>query len=64
MSRGPLTYRKSDLKRALAAAAETGHHVQRAEIDKTGKIVVIFSDEQPTTSLLARDWDEALNNDR
>jgi hypothetical protein len=62
MSRGPLTFRKRDLQRALTTVTEAGHDVARVEIDKDGKIVLILDDEQPTSP--ARDWDEALSNDR
>jgi hypothetical protein len=62
--RGPLTFRQSDLTRALKGAAQAGQVPTRAEIDRDGKISLTFSGEQPTPPSPARDWDEALSNDR
>jgi hypothetical protein len=41
VGRGPATFKKEDLKRALSATKEAGFNVQRIEIDKTGNIVVV-----------------------
>ena len=41
MSRGPSTFRQQDAIRALRAAAAAGLDVERLEISKDGKIVVI-----------------------
>lgn len=45
MSRGPATFRQQDVTRALKAVATAGIKVQRVEIDKTGKIVVIAAND-------------------
>jgi hypothetical protein len=63
MSRGPLTFRKRDLQRALTTVTQAGHDVARVEIDKAGKIVLILN-EDPIPTPSARDWDKALSNDR
>jgi hypothetical protein len=60
--RGPPTFRQGDLTRALKGARQAGQVPTRAEIDRDGKISLTFGDEQPPSS--ARDWDEALSNDR
>lgn len=41
MSKGPQTFRQTDVTRALRAVAAAGIQVQRVEIDKEGKIVVV-----------------------
>jgi hypothetical protein len=62
--RGPLSFKQSDLTRALKAARAAGHVAARVEIEKNGKIIVILNDDKPASSSPARDWDEALSNDR
>ena len=42
MARGPLTFLKSDLVRALKSAKDADLEVARVEIDRDGKIVVIM----------------------
>src|SRR5215468_9284608 len=42
MARSRLRFTQTDLKRALRGAAAAGQPVQRFEIDREGKIVVIF----------------------
>ena len=42
MARGPLTFRQSDLVRALKGAKAAGLDISKVEIDKDGKIVVII----------------------
>ena len=61
MARGPCTFRQLDVTRALRGAAAAGIPVQRVEIDKEGKIVVITgkSPESPRDSEDKRnEWDE------
>jgi hypothetical protein len=41
MSRGPQTFKQSDVTRALKATVKAGIAVERVEIDKNGKIVVV-----------------------
>ena len=41
MSRRPCTFRQTDVTRALRAAKAAGVDVQRFEIDRDGKIVVV-----------------------
>ena len=41
MSRGQQTFRQSDITKALRATVKAGFAVQRIEIDKNGKIVVV-----------------------
>jgi hypothetical protein len=41
MSRGQQTFKQSDVIKALKAAVRAGFAVERVEIDKNGKIVVV-----------------------
>jgi len=41
MSRGQQTFKQSDVTRALKATVKAGIAVERVEIDKDGKIVVV-----------------------
>jgi hypothetical protein len=55
MSRRPLTFKQTDLVRALKAATSAGLKVGRFEIDKNGNIVVIAGDGQQSNS--KNEWD-------
>ena len=41
MSRGQQTFKQSDVTKALKAAVKAGLAIERVEIDKSGKIVVV-----------------------
>ena len=41
MSRGPRTFRQADVTRAIKAAVAAGVEIERVEVDKDGRIVVI-----------------------
>jgi hypothetical protein len=45
MSRGPATFKQTDLTRALKAARAAGVQVSRFEIDASGKIVVVAAND-------------------
>ena len=53
MARGHLTFKKSDLTRAIKAAETAGKVVERAWIERDGKIVLDFI--KPTNSIVTRD---------
>ena len=63
MSRGPQTFRQTDVTRVLKAAAKAGVAVQRVEIDKTGKIVVVTATAQEADAEKSEknEWDEVLH---
>ncbi len=42
VARGACTFRQQDVARALRAATSAGREVQRVEIDRTGKIVLVM----------------------
>jgi hypothetical protein len=44
MSRGSITFRQTDLTRAIKAARNAGVNVARAEIGKDGKIVIVIGE--------------------
>jgi hypothetical protein len=50
MSKGPSTFRQTDVKRAIRAAESAGKKVDRVEIDRDGKIVVLFPDNGETNT--------------
>jgi len=59
MSKGRHLFRETELRRAVKAAESAGMKISRVEIDCTGKISLIPSDD--TTSVERGDqWDAAL----
>ena len=42
MSRSPQTFKQRDITRALKGAMASGRDVERAEIDKSGRIIIVF----------------------
>jgi hypothetical protein len=40
MSKGPCTFRKSDLRRGVEALKSAGMNVERVEIDRAGRIIL------------------------
>jgi len=59
VKRGPLTFKASDVTRAVKAVAAAGVHIARIEIDKAGKIVIITADptDKPGETTEANEWD-------
>ena len=45
MSRRPLPFRQTDVARAIRGAIAAGLSVQRVEVDKAGKIVVVVGED-------------------
>ena len=43
MSRGPLTFKQRDVAAAIRAAVQAGEQVQRIEISREGRIVIILA---------------------
>ncbi len=44
MSRGPCTFKQGDVTRALRATVAAGISVERIEIDRDGKIIVVTAE--------------------
>ncbi|HVH77160.1 MAG TPA: hypothetical protein VM755_19770 [Stellaceae bacterium] len=44
MARGPTTFRQRDVTAAVKAVEAAGYKVERVEIDKVGKIVVVTTE--------------------
>ena len=42
MGHGPATFKETDLTRALRAARKAGAEVERVEIDRDGRIVLVL----------------------
>ena len=58
MSKGPSTFRKSDVKRGIEALELAGKRVARVEIDKAGKIVIVTTNgTQVGESAEVNEWD-------
>jgi len=50
MSRGPTTFRQSDLTRAIRGVRNAGVQVSRAEIGKDGKIIIVVGEASNVSS--------------
>src|SRR5262249_37115659 len=61
MARGSLTFRQTDVTRALKAVTAAGIEVARIEIDRNGRIVIIPG---KPTSEEANEWDRAYGADQ
>ncbi len=59
MARGRCTFKQKDATRAARAAIAAGLEVQRIEIEKDGKIVVVIgkSQESPVQGRGDNEWD-------
>jgi hypothetical protein len=59
MARGRCTFKQQDVTRALRAAAAAGMKVERYEIDKDGKIIVVTGkpQEPAAESRGGNEWD-------
>jgi hypothetical protein len=58
MSRGPLPFRQTDVARAIKGAVAAGLTVQRVEVDKDGKIIVVVGQTDKTEPKAgANEWD-------
>jgi hypothetical protein len=63
MARGPCTFKQQDVTRALRATVAAGIAVQRVEIDRDGKIVVVTGETQQVVVDAGRgdnEWDRVL----
>ncbi|WP_298106488.1 hypothetical protein [Bradyrhizobium sp.] len=59
MSRGVQTFRQADLTKALKGAVAAGINVDRIEIDRAGKIVVVAGAAgKDTPESDANEWDD------
>jgi 3-keto-L-gulonate-6-phosphate decarboxylase len=57
MSRRQLTFRQNDVARAIKGAVAGGLTVQRVEVDKTGKIIVVVGEAGKTDAPTENSWD-------
>lgn len=63
MSRGQQTFKQNDVTRALKATVKAGIAVERLEIDKDGKIVVVIGRPENAANgekLGKNEWDAVL----
>jgi predicted aspartyl protease len=61
MSRGQQTFRQRDVTKALKATVKAGIAVERVEIDKNGKIVVVTATPQDAGPKPEQnEWDRVL----
>jgi hypothetical protein len=61
MSRGTLTFKKTDVTRATKAVLAAGLNVARVEIAKNGSIVVVSGKPSDTSSDAVNPWDEVID---
>ena len=62
MGHGPCTFKEVDLTRALRAAQKAGLDVERAEVARDGKIVLVFKRKGEMMPNDERnEWDDAIN---
>jgi hypothetical protein len=59
MSRGPQTFRQGDVTKAVKGVVAAGIGVQRVEVDRVGKIVVVLAkgEEDKRTYGETSEWD-------
>ena len=63
MGHGPCTFKEADVTRALRAARKAGQEVARAEIEKDGKIVLVFSPASGKSAGAERnEWDDVIGH--
>ncbi len=55
MSRKPSTFKQRDVTRAVKAIQAAGITAARAEIEPTGKIVIVFGEQQESEPMPALD---------
>lgn len=63
MSRSQQTFKQSDVTKVLKATVKAGISVERVEIDKNGKIVVVTARQEDGThdkEPEKNEWDEVL----
>jgi hypothetical protein len=58
MPRGQLAFKQRDVARALRATTMAGMQPDRVEIDREGKIIVIFG--KPLEDQERNEWDDAV----
>jgi hypothetical protein len=64
MGRSSCTFKKRDVKTALAAVRESGVEVARVEIGADGKIVIVTGKPVTAASDRKNPWDEVLEHER
>jgi DNA-binding MarR family transcriptional regulator len=63
MSRGQQTFKQSDVTKAIKATVKAGIAVERVEIDKDGKIVIVTTKTENATNAdnpEKNEWDGVL----
>ena len=63
MSRGQRTFKQSDVTKAIKATVKAGVAVERVEIDKHGKIIIMTAKAEDTVNgggLETNEWDGVL----
>jgi hypothetical protein len=64
MSRRPCTFRQSDLTRAIKAARAAGVEIERVEIERDGRMIVVMNkgDVPQPNGGDTNPWDEVLSD--
>jgi hypothetical protein len=58
MSRGPHTFKQTDITRAIRATVAAGVEVARVEVSQDGRIVVVLGKAGPVSE--PNPWDDAM----
>jgi hypothetical protein len=64
MGHGPCAFKQTDVTRAIKAAQAAGLKVTGFEITTDGKITVVASAENGTTTATANEWDSVYGEDQ
>ena len=59
MSRGPCTFKQRDITKAVKAVVAAGVQIERVEVDKDGKIIIVTATQpmESAGSASRNEWD-------
>jgi hypothetical protein len=60
MARGPTTFRQRDAAALIKAARIAGLEIERVEVGRDGKIVLVTKKSKCETASATNEWDEVL----
>jgi hypothetical protein len=60
VSRGPSTFKQTDLTRAIKGARAAGIDVARIELNKNGRIIIVPIQTATASEIIRNEWDDVL----